>query len=108
MNHYVPRYMYTVTIYLNLYLGVNVHCICILSAYGPVSLVITVKDNPKLLLITVRSEVYLMSWDSCGNDSALRLLTAVDLGHPDNRCNDGKVDARGRLWLGKSKNKSAL
>ncbi|XP_004931346.1 regucalcin [Bombyx mori] len=68
--------------------------------YGPVSLAVTVKDNPKLLLISVRSELYLMPWDAPAGDSALRLLSVVDLGLPDNRCNDGKVDANGRLWFG--------
>ncbi|CAH0596361.1 unnamed protein product [Chrysodeixis includens] len=68
--------------------------------YGPVSLVVTVKDNPKLVLITARSELYFLPWDAPEGDSALRLLSVVDLGLPDNRCNDGKVDAKGRLWFG--------
>ncbi|KAH9642708.1 hypothetical protein HF086_002978 [Spodoptera exigua] len=65
-----------------------------------VSLVVTVKDYPKLILVSVRSELYFLSWDSFENDSSLRLLSVVDLGLPDNRCNDGKVDAKGRLWFG--------
>ncbi|CAG4966185.1 unnamed protein product [Parnassius apollo] len=68
--------------------------------YGPVSLVVTVKDNPGLVLLTVRTEVYFMPWDAPTTESSLRLLSVVDLGLPDNRCNDGKVDARGRLWFG--------
>ncbi|CAB3233402.1 unnamed protein product [Arctia plantaginis] len=68
--------------------------------YGPVSLVVSVKDNPNLILITVRSELYFLNWDAPECDSSLRLLSAVDLGLPDNRCNDGKVDAAGRLWFG--------
>ncbi|PZC76950.1 hypothetical protein B5X24_HaOG203994 [Helicoverpa armigera] len=68
--------------------------------YGPVSLVVTVKDYPKLVLIGVRTELYFLPWDAPEGDSSLRLLSAVDLGLPDNRCNDGKVDAKGRLWFG--------
>ncbi|XP_014364270.2 regucalcin [Papilio machaon] len=68
--------------------------------YGPVSLVVTVQDNPGTVLVCVRTELYLMSWNGSTNDSALRLLSIVDLGLPDNRCNDGKVDTRGRLWFG--------
>ncbi|XP_047537562.1 regucalcin-like [Vanessa atalanta] len=68
--------------------------------YGPVSLVIRVKDYPKLVLVTSRTEVYFLSWDAKDEDTSLRLLSAVDIGFPDNRCNDGKVDAKGRLWLG--------
>lgn len=61
---------------------------------------VSVKDNPNLILITVRSELYFLNWDAPEGDSSLRLLSAVDLGLPDNRCNDGKVDAAGRLWFG--------
>ncbi|KAG6457530.1 regucalcin [Manduca sexta] len=68
--------------------------------YGPVSMVVTVKDNPGILLVAVRAEVYFMSWDNFEDDSSLRLLSVLDLGRPDNRCNDGKVDAKGRLWIG--------
>ncbi|XP_063832381.1 regucalcin-like [Ostrinia nubilalis] len=69
--------------------------------YGPISLVVTVKDYPKLVLVTVRSELYLLDWNSTAvGDSALRQLSALDIGLPDNRCNDGKVDAKGRLWIG--------
>lgn len=64
------------------------------------SLVVTVKDYPKLILVSVRSELYFLPWDTFENDSSLRLLSVVDLGLPDNRCNDGKVDAKGRLWFG--------
>ncbi|KAL4702693.1 hypothetical protein ACJJTC_011558 [Scirpophaga incertulas] len=69
-------------------------------AYGPVSLVVTVKNYPNIILLTVRSEVYLMDWNASPGDAALRQLSAVDVGLPDNRCNDGKVDAKGRLWFG--------
>ncbi|CAH2054425.1 unnamed protein product, partial [Iphiclides podalirius] len=68
--------------------------------YGPVSLVVSIKDKPGYIAVTVRAEIYIMPWDEFVNDSSLRLLSIVDLGLPDNRCNDGKVDARGRLWFG--------
>lgn len=63
----------------------------------------TVKDYPKMVALTLRSEVFLLNWDAYAGDSALKLLSVVDLGKPGNRCNDGKVDAKGRLWFGKSK-----
>ncbi|XP_045779318.1 regucalcin-like [Maniola jurtina] len=68
--------------------------------YGPVSLIIRVKDYPKLVVVSARSELYFLPWDAPGGDKALRLLTAVDIGLPDNRVNDGKADAKGRLWFG--------
>lgn len=61
---------------------------------------VSVKDYPKMVLVAIRSELYLLNWDSCLGDGSLRLLSALDLGLPDNRCNDGKVDAKGRLWIG--------
>ncbi|XP_072933353.1 regucalcin-like [Epargyreus clarus] len=68
--------------------------------YGPVSLVMSAKDYPKMVVVAVRAELYLLSWDAPAGDKALRLLSAVDIGLPDNRINDGKADAKGRLWFG--------
>lgn len=51
------------------------------------------------LLVAVRSSLYLLDWNVPGDD-ALRLLTTVDVGLPDNLINDGKADAEGRFWLG--------
>ncbi|CAH2095369.1 unnamed protein product [Euphydryas editha] len=68
--------------------------------YGPVSLVVRVRDHPQLLLLSARSELYFLSWNATEGDSSLRLLSAVDIGLPDNRINDGKVDTKGRLWFG--------
>lgn len=69
--------------------------------YGPVSLVVSIKDNPGLILVAVRSEIYFTTMDDSEEDSSLRSLSIVDCGLPDNRINDGKVDANGRLWFGK-------
>lgn len=56
-------------------------------------------DNSSRLLVSVRSELYLMDWKKPG-DSALRLVAAVDVGRPDNLVNEGKADATGRFWVG--------
>nr|CAJ2313422.1 Regucalcin [Metisa plana] len=69
-------------------------------AYGPVTPVVTVADAPGVLLVCVRTELYFMHWNSTKGDDSLRLLSVLDLGLPNNRCNDGKVDAKGRLWIG--------
>ncbi|CAH0402495.1 unnamed protein product [Chilo suppressalis] len=68
--------------------------------YGPVTLAVSVKDYPKMLVVAVRSGLYFLDWNASPGDAALRLLSVVDVGLPDNRCNDGKVDAKGRLWFG--------
>ncbi|XP_045779317.1 regucalcin-like [Maniola jurtina] len=66
--------------------------------YGQVNVVSLVADS-KRYLVAVRSALYLLDWDVPG-DAALRLLTAVDLGLPDNVINDGKPDSQGRFWFG--------
>lgn len=52
------------------------------------------------LLVAVRSALYFLDWNVPGDD-ALRLLTTVDNGLPDNLINEGKADAEGRFWFGK-------
>lgn len=41
------------------------------------------------------------SWDGDSSRGPLRILTTVDKDKPNNRFNDGKADASGRLWVGK-------
>lgn len=65
------------------------------------SLIIRVKDYPDMVLVSIRSEIYLTSWSAPRIDRSFRLLSVVDIGKPNNRINDGKVDAKGRLWFGK-------
>ncbi|CAH1636076.1 unnamed protein product [Spodoptera littoralis] len=66
--------------------------------YGEVNVVSLVAGSHRLL-IAVRSSLYLLDWAIAG-DSALRLLTTVDVGLPDNVINEGKPDAEGRFWAG--------
>lgn len=55
--------------------------------------------NSRRLLVAVRSGLFLLDWGVAG-DAALRPLTAVDLGLPDNVINEGKPDSEGRFWAG--------
>ncbi|RVE44407.1 hypothetical protein evm_010937 [Chilo suppressalis] len=66
--------------------------------YGQVNMVSLVGGSRRLL-VGVRSSLYLLDWDVVG-DEALRKLTSVDLGLPDNVINEGKPDSEGRLWAG--------
>ncbi|CAH0731848.1 unnamed protein product, partial [Brenthis ino] len=66
--------------------------------YGQVNVVCLVTGSSRLL-VAVRSSLYLLDWNVPGDD-ALRLLTTVDVGLPDNLINEGKADAEGRFWLG--------
>ncbi|XP_026332298.1 regucalcin-like [Hyposmocoma kahamanoa] len=67
-------------------------------AYGEPNLVTTVA-NSKRLIVSVRTSLYLLDFNSKG-DSALRLLTTVENGQPDNVINEGKADVDGRFFFG--------
>ncbi|XP_050672448.1 regucalcin-like [Leptidea sinapis] len=66
--------------------------------YGQVNVVCLVAGSRRLL-VSVRSALYLLDWEVAG-DAALRLLTTVDQGLPDNVINEGKADVEGRFWGG--------
>lgn len=67
--------------------------------YGEVNVVVPIVNSSRLV-VGVRAEVYLMDWSKHG-DRALRLVTMLDQGLPDNILNEGKADALGRFWAGK-------
>ncbi|XP_075984369.1 regucalcin-like [Anticarsia gemmatalis] len=66
--------------------------------YGEVNVLSLVSGSHRVL-VAVRSSLYLLDWTVAG-DAALRLLTTVDLGMPDNVINEGKPDPEGRFWAG--------
>ncbi|OWR46467.1 regucalcin isoform 1 [Danaus plexippus plexippus] len=66
--------------------------------YGQVN-VVSLVSGSRRLLVCVRAGLYLLDWDVAG-DSALRLITTVDDGLPDNYLNEGKPDVEGRFWAG--------
>ncbi|KOB77930.1 putative anterior fat body protein [Operophtera brumata] len=68
------------------------------AGYGEVN-VVSLVSKSRRLLVAVRSSLYLLDWGVAG-DAALRLLTTVDQGLPDNVINEGKADAYGRFWAG--------
>lgn len=68
--------------------------------YGPSTLIVPVRDYPGYVVVAVRTGLYLLKWGAPGGDLALRLLTTVEPGKPDNNIDDGKADAAGRLWFG--------
>lgn len=71
---------------------------CQTTAYGQVNAVSLVAASHRLV-VAVRSSLYLLDWGVAG-DAALRLLTTVDLGMPDNVINEAKPDSLGRYWAG--------
>lgn len=62
--------------------------------------IVSLVAGSRRLLVAVRSALYLLDWNVAG-DAALRLLTTVDEGLPDNVINEGKSDGEGRFWAGK-------
>lgn len=71
----------------------------VIAEYGQPNVVTTVA-NSKRLIVSVRTSLYLLDFSSSG-DSALRLLTTVENGQPDNVINEGKADIDGRFFFGK-------
>lgn len=61
--------------------------------------VVSLVSRSRRLLVAVRSSLYLLDWGVAG-DAALRLVTTLDQGLPDNVINEGKADAHGRFWAG--------
>lgn len=58
-----------------------------------------IAEESNLLLVAVRSALYVLDWAVPG-DAAIRLLASVDEGLPDNVINEGKADSEGRFWAG--------
>ncbi|KAL0275840.1 UNVERIFIED_CONTAM: hypothetical protein PYX00_003569 [Menopon gallinae] len=71
---------------------------------GPsVSLIIPIKDTKDKFLIGVGRCIAIMTWDGVKETvtkNDLKVLYEVDEDKPNNRFNDGKTDARGRLFAG--------
>lgn len=69
-----------------------------------VSVIIPVKGNCQQFVIGLERELSLVTWDGISEKpSKIEKIADVDQG-TQNRMNDGKCDANGRLWVGKKKN----
>lgn len=67
-----------------------------------IGVIIPIKAHPNQFVITSDRNVYLTRWDT-ENDAtaeAPTVLHHVDQTKPKNQFNDGKADAKGRLWTG--------
>jgi len=70
---------------------------------GPVSVVAPVEGYSDKYLVTIERDVQIMEWDGkSATPSSLKKLYTVDDHCKTNRINDGKCDAKGRLWAGMS------
>ena len=65
------------------------------------SLVVPIRDSPGEFLISHGRDIVHIKWDHSNSNSLTQtVLVSVDSQAPGNRFNDGKCDARGRLWAG--------
>ena len=51
----------------------------------------------------VGRDLVLVQWDGNSTQSRSTVLDSVEPDKPGNRFNDGKADAKGRLWIGKTR-----
>lgn len=66
-----------------------------------VGFLVPVKKMIDTFMLCRDREVCLFTWDgACNNTGVLQTLLRVDEDQPYNQFNDGKADARGRLWGG--------
>lgn len=70
-----------------------------------VSLVVPVANEKNQYVIAVDKTIQVMEWDGKSKvPEKVKLLYTGEEGMPTNKMNDGKCDAKGRLWAGKDNN----
>lgn len=68
---------------------------------GDTTAVFTVENDKTLLIVANNRSLLGVKWSGRTADGYKRtVLAEVDKDRPKNRFNDGKVDSRGRLWIG--------
>jgi len=58
------------------------------------------QDNENELVASRRKEVLVLKVDNLNIATVIRSVGTVELNSPDNRFNEARADARGRLWAG--------
>ena len=67
------------------------------------SIVIPIKDKPNEFAVTIGKNLTIVTWDGTSKTpESVKTVVALDEGpgKEENQFNDGKVDGRGRLWVG--------
>ncbi|KAK6622932.1 hypothetical protein RUM43_008784 [Polyplax serrata] len=68
---------------------------------GPVTLIVPAKGETEQFVIGHGRDIVALKWNGTSDKpSSLSVLASVDKNKPENRFNDGKADAKGRLWAG--------
>ncbi|XP_075228149.1 uncharacterized protein LOC142328329 [Lycorma delicatula] len=67
----------------------------------PVSLIIPVEGEKNTFIISLKNDIAIISWDGKSSKaSEPNVIASVEPKDNTNRINDGKADAKGRLWAG--------
>lgn len=69
---------------------------------GPVAVAVPVDGATNQFVVGSGRDILLVTWDGISNvtNPPMRKLASLDTDRNDTRINDGKVDSRGRLWIG--------
>lgn len=70
---------------------------------GPVGFAVPVQGRKNSFVIGLGRKIALVKWNGVSEEvSEIKILVEVDneIGHLNNRFNDGKADPTGRLWAG--------
>ncbi|CAH0553628.1 unnamed protein product [Brassicogethes aeneus] len=66
-----------------------------------IGIIVPIKGDPKGFVAGADRIVYQIKWDGKENNTAkYEEILMVDESKPNNQFNDGKADAKGRLWIG--------
>ncbi|KAJ8939123.1 hypothetical protein NQ318_012363 [Aromia moschata] len=66
-----------------------------------VGVIIGVKDKPNEFIVGADRHIYKIIWkNDTNNEIQLKMLLMMEPSKPHNQFNDGKVDGKGRLWIG--------
>ncbi|XP_054258472.1 regucalcin-like [Macrosteles quadrilineatus] len=66
----------------------------------PVALVVPVKDERNKFVVGLGRDLVVLTWDWNSGKHQISTLASVDQHETGNRFNDGKADAKGRVWAG--------
>lgn len=71
------------------------------DGHDDVTFVIPVVDKTDTFVVGLGPSIGVVEWDGCANKTSKPEYTKLIDETPGNRLNDAKVDASGRLWVGK-------
>lgn len=72
------------------------------DGYNDVTLIIPVEDKNDTFVVGLGASIGVVEWDGISDKTGRPEYVKLVDDTPGNRLNDGKADAIGRIWAGKS------